>query len=104
MLHAGFILRFTLVCIANQHLAIRLPGFSPAIGVNQAALNQERSRTAGRVLQVRADRSVLEYVTGGSNAARRASGKARSLRVQKKKAGVMLSGNTMYNKPEDGPV
>ena len=49
--------------------------FSPTIGADQGALNQKRSRTVGRVLQVRADRSVLEYVTGGSNAARRASHK-----------------------------
>ena len=36
---------------------------------------KERYRTAGRVLQVRADRSVLMYMTGGSNAARRAPAK-----------------------------
>ncbi len=35
----------------------------------------EQYRTAGRVLQVRADRNVLAYMTGGSNAARRAPAK-----------------------------
>ena len=32
MLHAGYILRFTLVCGANQHIASRLLGVSPTIG------------------------------------------------------------------------
>ena len=42
----------------------------------------ERYRTAGRVLQERADRSVLAYVTGGSNAARLAPAKRdRSLQI-----------------------
>ena len=49
-----------------------------------APRNQERYRTAGRVLQERADRSVLVYVTGGSNAARRAPAK-RDRSVHKKK-------------------
>jgi len=52
-----------------------LTKFTLVYSVNQASRNQERYRTAGRVLQVRADRSVLTYVTGGSNAARRAPAK-----------------------------
>ena len=38
----------------------------------QPSRNQGRYRTAGRILQVRADRRVLLYATGGSNAARHA--------------------------------
>jgi hypothetical protein len=116
MLHAGCILRFTLVCCANQHfphpfsrkagmLPLRCRGkiinlshlysrserftfaagkhftlqsnasrrIYPALHVGLLRKPTHNFRTAGRVLQVRADRSVLEYVTGGSNAARRAS-------------------------------
>ena len=49
----------------------------------------EQYRTAGRVLQVRADRNVLAYMTGGSNAARRAPAK-RDRSVNKKNSGVVL--------------
>ena len=49
----------------------------------QPCRNQGRYRTAGRVLQVRADRRVLLYATGGSNAARRAPAK-RDRSVNKK--------------------
>ena len=41
----------------------------------QPTRNQERYRTAGRVLQARADRRVLAYATGGASAARRAPAK-----------------------------
>ena len=44
---------------------------------------QERYHTAGRVLQVRADRRVLAYATGGSSAARRVPAK-RDRSVNKK--------------------
>ena len=51
---------------------------------SQTSLYQERYRTAGRVLQERADRRVLAYATGGSSAARRAPAK-RDRSVNKKK-------------------
>ena len=60
-------------------------------------VNQERYRTAGRVLQERADRRVLAYATGGSNAARRAPAK-RDRSVHKKNSGiVLLSHSQIYS-------
>jgi len=54
----------------------RLSGIQPDNRrIFQLPQNQERYRTAGRVLQARSDRSVLAYVTGGSSAARRAPAK-----------------------------
>ena len=54
-----------------------------------AALTQERYRTAGRVLQARADRRVLAYATGGASAARRAPAKRdRSVKNKKRAEGL----------------
>ena len=42
-------------------------------------------------------------MTGGASAARPAPAKRDRSVNKKKKAGILLSGNTTYNKPEDGP-